>query len=137
MRDGRGPGVRDEPGLGAGEERLAGGKADAPGDRAALPGTADPFPPEVIAQIARHMNDDHADDNVLIVRALGGAPAATAARMSGMDADGMEFAAAVDGVEVPVRVPFSTRLTERRQVRAEAVRMYRQACTALGLEPRH
>jgi putative heme iron utilization protein len=95
------------------------------------------FTAEVVAQIARHMNDDHAEDNVLIVRGLSGLHGATAARMSGMDADGMEFAAALDGVEVPVRIPFSERLTERRQVRAEAVRMYRQACTALGLEPSH
>ena len=97
----------------------------------------DPFPPEVVAQIARHMNDDHAEDNVLIVRGLGGMDAATTARVSGMDADGMEFAAAVNGVEVPVRIPFAERLTERRQVRAEAVRMYREACAALGVEPRH
>jgi putative heme iron utilization protein len=95
-----------------------------------------PFPPEVVAQIAAHMNGDHADDNVLIVRALGGIPQATAARMSGLDADGMEFAAIVDGIEVPVRIPFPERLTERRQVRAEAVRMYREACTALGIDPR-
>jgi putative heme iron utilization protein len=97
----------------------------------------DPFPPEVVAQIARHMNDDHAQDNVLIVRGLGGVGSATAARMSGMDADGMDFAAAVDGIEVPVRIPFSGRLTERRQVRMEAVRMYRDACVVLGIEPRH
>ncbi len=97
----------------------------------------DPFPPEVVDQIARHMNDDHAADNVLIVRALGGIPTATAARMSDLDADAMEFKAVVDGIEVPVRVPFSERLTERRQVRAEAVRMYRDACAALGLEPDH
>ena len=32
----------------------------------------DPFPPEVVEQIARHMNDDHSEDNVLIVRGLGG-----------------------------------------------------------------
>src|SRR4029453_3596736 len=83
---------------------------------------ADPFPPKVVAQIARHMNDDHAEDNVLIVRALGGVP--------GVDGDGMEFAAAGGGVEVPVRVPFRARLTERGQVRAEAVRMYRDACAA-------
>jgi putative heme iron utilization protein len=97
----------------------------------------DPFPPEVVAQIASHMNDDHADDNVLIVRGLGGMHSATAARMSGLDADGIEFAAAVNGVEVPVRIPFRERLTERRQVRAETVRMYREACAALGVEPRH
>ena len=95
------------------------------------------FPPEVVAQIARHMNDDHADDNVLIVRGLGGATQATAARLADMDADGMDFAAAVNGVEVPIRIPFRERLTERRQVRAEAVRMYQDACAALGVAPRH
>ena len=95
---------------------------------------SDPFTPEVVEQIARHMNDDHAEDNVLIVRALGGIPSATAARMSGMDADGMEFAAVVDGIEVPVRIPFPERITERRQVRVEVVRMYRDACAALGIE---
>ncbi|WP_433300511.1 DUF2470 domain-containing protein [Actinoplanes sp. CA-030573] len=97
----------------------------------------DPFPPEVVAQVARHMNDDHADDNVLIVRGLGGIPSATAARMSGLDRDAMEFAAVVDGIEVPVRVPFSERLTDRGQVRSEAVRMYREACAALGVTPSH
>ncbi|MBU2668571.1 DUF2470 domain-containing protein [Actinoplanes bogorensis] len=97
----------------------------------------DPFPPEVVDEIARHMNGDHTDNMVLIVRALGGMPTATAARMSGLDADAMEFKAVVNGIEVPVRVPFSERLTERRQVRAEAVRMYRDACAALGVEPRH
>jgi putative heme iron utilization protein len=101
------------------------------------PFTADPFTNDVVAQIARHMNDDHAADNVLIVRGLGGIPSATKARMSGMDADGMEFAAAVDGLEVPVRIPFRERLTERAQVRAEAVRLYQEACDALGLDPRH
>lgn len=95
------------------------------------------FTPEVIGQIARHMNDDHADDNLLICRGLGGRPTATAARMSGMDADGMDFVATVDGTPVPVRVPFRARLTERRQVRAEAVRMYTEACAALGVSPRH
>lgn len=97
----------------------------------------DPFPPEAVEQIARHMNEDHAEDNVLIVRGLAGIAAATAARVSGVDEDAMEFAAVVDGIEVPVRVPFGARLTERRQVRTEAVRMYREACTALGVEPSH
>ena len=95
------------------------------------------FTPEVVAQIARHMNDDHADDNVLIVRGLGGMATASAARMSNLDADGMDFEATVNGIAVPVRIPFSERLTERRQVRGEAVRMYQQACAALGVIPTH
>ncbi len=95
-----------------------------------------PFPPDVVASVVRHMNDDHAGDCLLICRSLGGRPDATAARMSGMDADGFDFRATVDGVEVPVRVPFAHRLTERRQVRLEAVRMYHRACELLGIEPR-
>ena len=95
------------------------------------------FTPEVVAQIARHMNDDHADDNVLIVRGLGGIGTASAARMSGLDSDGMDFEATVNGIAVPVRIPFSERLTERRQVRGEAVRMYQAACAALGVTPTH
>jgi heme oxygenase len=88
---------------------------------------ADPFPPEVVAQIMRHMNEDHAADSLLIVRALGGRPEASLARMTGMDADGIEFAAEVAGVEVPVRIPFSRRLTKRAEVRQEVVRMHREA----------
>ena len=89
------------------------------------------FEPEVVAQIARHMNEDHADHNVLIVRTLGGQPDATAARMSGLDADAMEFEATVHDIAVPVRVPFSERVTERSQVRAEAARMVERAQAAL------
>ncbi|MGW4462726.1 DUF2470 domain-containing protein [Micromonospora sp. NPDC004704] len=96
----------------------------------------DVFSPEVVAAIGRHMNDDHADDSLLICRTLGGQPAATGARVSGLDADGIEFDAAVDGIIVPVRIPFRDRLTERAEVRREVVRMYREACHALGIEPR-
>ncbi|WFE30433.1 DUF2470 domain-containing protein [Solwaraspora sp. WMMD791] len=105
--------------------------ADRPQDR-----SADPFTPDVVAQIAHHMNDDHAADSLLICRSLGGAPAASAARMTGLDADGIDFAATVDEVEVPLRVPFAHRLTERAQVRREVVRMYQEACARLGVPAR-
>ena len=95
------------------------------------------FTPEVVAQIARNLNEEHADDNVLIVRGLGGIASASTARVSGMDPDGMDFEATVNDIAVPVRIPFSARLTERRQVGTEAVRMYQQACAVLGVEPTH
>jgi putative heme iron utilization protein len=94
------------------------------------------FPPEVVAAVARHMNDDHADDSVLICRALGGAPGTTAATMTGLDGDGLDFLATVDGVDRTVRVPFSRTLTERAEVRPEVVRLYQEACTVLGIEAR-
>jgi putative heme iron utilization protein len=97
---------------------------------------SDAFPPDVVTAIMRHMNTDHADDSRVIVRGLGNQPTATAARMSGMDADGMDFEATVDGRPTPVRIPFTERLTERRQVRGEAARMYRDACAKLGITPR-
>ncbi len=99
-------------------------------------GTEDPFTPDVVAAVMRHMNDDHADDSLLIVRALGGAPTASTARMGGMDPEAIEFTAVVDGSDVVVRVPWGAPITERRQVRAEVTRMYQDACAALGIEPR-
>lgn len=91
--------------------------------------------PDVVAQVSRHMNDDHAADCLLICQGLGGQPAATAARMSGLDADGFDFTATVAGAPVAVRVPFAGPVTERGQLRAEAARMLHEARAALGLPP--
>ncbi|WP_176611486.1 biliverdin-producing heme oxygenase [Actinomadura sp. WMMB 499] len=89
--------------------------------------TTDPFTPDVVAAIARHMNDDHAADSVLIVRTLGGEPDAETAVMTGLDADGADFAVRTGGRDVAVRIPWSRRLTERAEVRTEVVRMYQDA----------
>jgi putative heme iron utilization protein len=94
------------------------------------------FTPEVVAAISRHMNDDHAADSLLICRSLGGRPAATGARMTGLDAAGIDFTVTVPGGTVPVRVPFAQPVTERAEVRREVVRLYRQACALLGVPAR-
>lgn len=91
-----------------------------------------PFTPEVVAQIAHHMNTDHAADNVVIVRALGGHPAATTAVMINLDAEAIEFL--VDDAST-ARVPFGTTLTERAQVRSEVTRMFHEAQAALAQRP--
>ncbi|TYK45254.1 DUF2470 domain-containing protein [Actinomadura decatromicini] len=93
---------------------------------------AGPFTEDVVRQIARHMNDDHAADCLTICRALGGRPGATSARMTGLDADGIDFAVMDGGVEHDVRIPFGRRLTERAQVRLEVVRMTEEARAALS-----
>lgn len=94
------------------------------------------FSEDVVAAVMRHMNVDHAEDSVVICRSLGGQPDATAARMTGMDEHGIDFGATVAGSEVPIRIPWSETLSERAQVRVEVVRMYQEACAALGIEPR-
>lgn len=89
-----------------------------------------PFTPDVVAAILRHMNDDHAADSLLIVRANGRPDAATV-RMTGLDATGGDFTATLpDGGEAAVRIPWSHTLTERAQVRAEVVRLFAEARTA-------
>ncbi len=92
--------------------------------------------PDAVAAICRHMNEDHVEDSLLIVRALGGLPSAQQATMSGLDAEAAVFDAVVDGVTESIRVPWSEPVTERAQVRAEVVQMYQRACSAAGIEPR-
>ena len=94
------------------------------------------FGPEVSTAVTRHMNHDHRDDTLLICRALGGTPTATHARMTGLDNHGIDLAAAVNGIETPIRIPFTRPLTHRPEIRHEIVAMYREACRLLHLTPR-
>lgn len=96
----------------------------------------DPFSPQVSAAVAAHMNGDHAEDNLLIARSLGGQPDATAATMTGVRPDGAVFEATVDGAPVDVVVPWAEPINDRGAIRVEVVRMYHEACAALGVEPR-
>lgn len=94
------------------------------------------FDCSVVHAVTRHMNDDHADDALLIVRAFGGRPDAVSARMTGMDTTGADFAIqSADGYAV-VRVAWARELHERAEVRPEVVRLYTEACRRLGVAPR-
>jgi hypothetical protein len=95
-----------------------------------------PFGASIVAAVVEHMNLDHPEDSLLIVRALGARPDATAASTVGLDGDAIEFDVHTKGARERVRVPWSTPITERRQIRAEVTRMYYDACTALGVESR-
>lgn len=94
-----------------------------------------PFAPDVVQAVARHMNNEHDDDALMIVQTLGGMPEATAATVTFLDGAGVEFAVAGGG-ERTVRVPWSRPLTERPEIRQEFVRMYHEAAKALGVPPR-
>ncbi len=87
--------------------------------------------------VLHHMNSDHSDDNLLIVRAFG-CPEATGAVMTGFDGDGGSWDASLpNGGRRSVVVPWpSGAITARPEVRREIVALYDQACRALGIEPR-
>jgi len=94
------------------------------------------FSDDVVRAVLAHMNDDHLDDNLLIVRAFG-QPEASAAVMSGLDGEAGVFTATVDGVDAEVRVPWPAgTITERAEIRREVVALYDAACAALGVEAR-
>jgi hypothetical protein len=93
------------------------------------------FPPDVVTAVLRHMNDDHRDDSLVIVRAFG-LPEATSAKMTGFDRDRAWFQATVAGEPIELRVPWGTPVTERAQLRPAVVVLYTSACEALGIPAR-
>lgn len=98
-----------------------------------------PFDSDVVSAVLRHMNGDHRDDNLLIVRAF--APAAEGALadavMTGFDGEGGEWSYTRGGTASVLRVAWpGGPITERPAVRREVVAIYDLACERLGLEPR-
>lgn len=96
-------------------------------------GVEQPFSEDVVAAVCRHMNDDHPEDGLLIVQALGGQPAATAATAVGVDATAMHFEAVVDGEPVRTAVRFSEPVSRRPQIRLAVVELYERACAVAGV----
>lgn len=93
------------------------------------------FSGDAVAAVLRHMNDDHADDSLVIVRGFA-EPRATAATMTGLDADAGQWSAEVDGVQLQVRIPWQGPVAERADIRREVVALYDAGLERLGLPPR-
>lgn len=97
------------------------------------------FSPEIVAAVLHHMNDDHRDDSVLIVRAFGpeGAAGIESATMVSLDERGGDWSFELDGAEATTRIewPAGT-ISERPEIRREIVALYDAACERLGLTPR-
>ena len=112
------------------------------------------FDPAVIAAVLHHMNDDHADDSLVIARAFGDRRAQSA-RMVGVDglagywvyaiaaSDALASpvlpapsASPLPPAEVSLRLAWSAAITERAEIRREIVALYGRACVELGIEPR-
>ena len=95
-----------------------------------------PVAPPVQAAVIGHMNGDHPEDNLLIVRALGGIPEASGASMTGYDETGAHFEVTAPAGTSSVTVPWSEPILERGTIRREVVRMYNEACSILGVTAR-
>ncbi|MEL6138360.1 MAG: DUF2470 domain-containing protein, partial [Cyanobacteria bacterium J06628_6] len=61
--------------------------------------------PQVSDRICKHMNDDHAEAVLMYAQVYGETPAATAARMKAIDADGMDLEAELAGGATTLRIP--------------------------------
>lgn len=91
-----------------------------------------PFDDEARQAILRHMNGDHGQDNLVIVRA-NGAATAVAATMTEIDAiAGVWIAQLDDGAEEQVVVPWTTPLTDRRSARVQIVEVHAAAQAQLS-----
>lgn len=93
------------------------------------------FSTEIVDAVVAHMNDDHTEDSLVIVRAFA-EPRADRARMTGLDTDAGYWAVRVGDETLTVRVAWSQPVTERSQIRREVVILHRRACEVLGLEGR-
>ena len=93
------------------------------------------FSPEVVGAILHHMNDDHTDDSLTIVRAFAD-PAAEAATMTGVDAEGGTWDVVVDGRTRSHAVPWLGQVVERADIRREVVHLHDAAVAKLGLPVR-
>jgi len=96
------------------------------------------FDDAALTGVLRHMNGDHADDNLLIVRAFAPESDIIAATMIFFDGDGGDWRAQpLTGDEFVVRVPWpGGPITERAEVRREIVSLYDESCRRLGIPPR-
>lgn len=97
------------------------------------------FDDAVIEAVLRHMNTDHADDNLLIVRAFGpvAEAAVTDAEMIGFDGDGSDWRVRRGESVEELRIAWpGGSISERPAVRREVVALYDAACERLGVTPR-
>lgn len=91
---------------------------------------------EIVQAVCRHMNDDHEADNLLIVKAFGGFADAVSATLSSLDLDSAYFTVELADSTASCPVPWSSRLADRAQIRAEMVEFYLRAAEQQGVTAR-
>jgi hypothetical protein len=93
------------------------------------------FEESTVSAVLSHMNNDHPDDNVLIVQAFGPADA-TAVVMTTLDHLGGTWTFESAGATGELTLPWSTEISERAEIRREIVALYDAACEKLDVAPR-
>jgi len=83
------------------------------------------LPPEQIAAMIAHMNDDHADSVLGYVHHYAKLPAAESATLVSMDANGMLVHAVIDGAPQPVAIAFDHTLRDAADARDTLIAMAR------------
>jgi putative heme iron utilization protein len=83
------------------------------------------LPPEQIAAMITHMNDDDADSVLGYVHHFAKLPAATAATLVSLDANGMLVHATIDGALQPVPIAFDHTLVDAADARDTLIAMAR------------
>lgn len=90
------------------------------------------FDDATVEAVLTHMNDDHPDDSLTIVRAHG-YPAATSAEMTGVDEDGGTWHVVDATGEASIRIGWpGGPVTERSQVRTAVVALHTAARDGIG-----
>ncbi|MEO7348675.1 MAG: DUF2470 domain-containing protein [Terrimesophilobacter sp.] len=93
------------------------------------------FDADIVAAVIRHMNEDHPDDNLLVVRAFGDIDADSAV-MTGLDGSAGVWSYTSGSDTHEVAVAWSQQISERAEIRREVVVLYEAACAKLGIVPR-
>nr|WP_211208739.1 DUF2470 domain-containing protein [Aeromicrobium marinum] len=86
------------------------------------------FAPEVVRAVIGHMNEDHTDDSLVIVRAFA-EPDAVSAVMTDLDAEAGTWRAVVGRSAVTVRIPWTVEVVERADLRRAVVALHEAATT--------
>jgi hypothetical protein len=86
------------------------------------------FSDDIVSAVLAHMNSDHNDDNLTIVRAFAD-PHASSATMTGLDES---FGYWVTGDGLQVTLPWSVTISERPEIRREIVLLHSAASQRLG-----
>jgi putative heme iron utilization protein len=83
------------------------------------------LPPEHIAAMIAHMNDDHADAVLGYVHRYAALPEAKAATLVSLDANRMLVHAEIDGTTQPVAIAFDHALSDAADARDTLIAMAR------------